>query len=195
MRPGDNVLTMKEDGTLAFSPVILDYHSAPQDIAMFLVIRTSLGHNLTLTPNHLLYVSKGDHKIPTSTKLSSFQPVFASRVKHGDFVLVRSENKMVKDKVVDVTEELLTGYYSPMTTQGNIVVQNILASCYSSLENHKLQHFAFAPLRWLQSANNWLSFKNLEQSPKVNLEREWQHWYADGLEVMAENLLQEKMNW
>ena len=48
LSPGDNVLTMKDDGTLVFSPVILDYHSAPQDNATFLVIRTSLGHNLTL---------------------------------------------------------------------------------------------------------------------------------------------------
>ena len=69
------MLTMKEDGSLFFSPVILDYHSSPQDIAMFLVIRTSLGHNLTLTPNHLLYVSKGNDKISTSMKISSFQPV------------------------------------------------------------------------------------------------------------------------
>ena len=195
MRPGDNVLTIKEDGTLIFSPVILDYHSSPKDIAMFLVIRTSLGHNLTLTPNHLLYVSNGDDKIPTSTKLSSFQPVFASRVKHGDFVLVRSENEMVEDKVVDVREESLTGYYSPMTKQGNIIVQNVLASCYASFDNHNLMHFAFAPFRWFHSARNWLSFMKLEQSPRVNLEYEWQHWYSDGLRVMAENLLQEKMNW
>ena len=188
------MLSMKEDGTLIFSPVILDYHSSPQDIAMFLVIRTSLGHNLTLTPNHLLYVSKGDDKISTSTKLSSFQPVFASRVKNGDFVLVRNENRMVKEKVVDVTEESLTGYYSPMTKQGNIVVQNILASCYASFENHKLQHFTFAPFRWFNSARNWLSFKNLEQSPRVDF-NEWHHWYAGGLEAMAENLLQGKMNW
>ena len=186
---------MKEDSTLIFSPVILDYHSSPQDIAMFLVIRTSLGHNLTLTPNHLLYVSNDNDKIPTSTKLSSFKPVFASRVKHGDLVLVRSENRMVEDKVVDVTKELLTGYYSPLTTQGNIVVQNILASCYSSFESQKLQHFVFAPFRWLHSARNWLSFTNTKQSQKIDLEYEWQHWYADGLEAMAENLIQEKMNW
>ena len=189
------MLTIKEDGTLIYSPVILDYHSSPQDIAMFLVIRTSHGHNLTLTPNHLLYVSNGDDKIPTSTKLLSFKPIFASRVKHGDFVLVRSENEMVEDKVVDVREEFLTGYYSPMTKQGNIVVQNILASCYASFENHKLQHFTFAPFRWFHSARNWLSFKNWELSPRVDLDNEWHHWYAGGLEAMAENLLQGKMNW
>ena len=102
---------------------------------------------------------------------------------------------MVKDKVVVVTEELLTGYYSPLTTQGNIVVQNILASCYSSFESQKLQHFAFAPFRWFHSARNWLSFMNFEQTTNIDLEDEWQHWYADGLEEMAENLLQEKMNW
>ena len=195
LRPGENVLAMKEDGTLGFSPVILDYHNAPQDIALFRVIHTSLGHNLTLTPNHLLYVSEGNDKIPSSMKLSSFQPVFASRVKNGDFVLVRSENRMVKDKVIDVTEESMTGYYSPLTTQGNIVVQNILASCYASFDNHNLMHFAFAPFRWFHSARNWFSFMKLEQSPRVNLEYEWEHWYTDGLRAMAENLVQEKMNW
>ena len=42
---------------------------------------------------------------------------------------------------------LCLGAYVPLTLDGNIVVDGILASCYASL-NHDLSHISFKPMRW-----------------------------------------------
>ena len=109
LKRGDSVLTMNEDGSLAFSPVVLDYHHAPQQMASFRIIRTSRGHNLTLTPNHVVFVGNDNDENAELTKVSSFHSVFASNVQIGDHVLVKSGNEMVKDKVFDIMEENLIG--------------------------------------------------------------------------------------
>ena len=102
LKPGDSVLTMKGDGSLVFSPVVLDYHHAPQQMATFRTIRTSRGHNLTLTPNHLVFVSNYNDENKELVKGSLLQSVFASNMKIGDHVLVKSGNEMVRDKVIDM---------------------------------------------------------------------------------------------
>ena len=35
----------------------------------------------------------------------------------------------------------------PITMEGNIVVDDVLASCYASFD-HDIAHFAMAPIRW-----------------------------------------------
>ena len=41
-----------------------------------------------------------------------------------------------------------TGAYTPLTREGNIIVDEVLASCYASSVDHHLAHFAMAPIRW-----------------------------------------------
>merc|ERR1711894_189690 len=114
-----------------------------------------MGHSLTLTPNHLIYTGE----------FPSIQAVFASNVKIGDHGPVKDgKNGMKADKVVAVDTISSTGLYSPLTEQGNIVVENILASCYSDFENHNLQHLAFAPFRWYKHARNWIYSKAMKDN-------------------------------
>ena len=40
---------------------------------------------------------------------------------------------------------LLLGAYTPLTKEGNIVVDGVLASCYA-FSNHDLAHTAMAPI-------------------------------------------------
>ena len=35
-----------------------------------------------------------------------------------------------------------------MTSEGNIIVDDVLASCYASTADHDLAHFVTAPIRW-----------------------------------------------
>ena len=42
---------------------------------------------------------------------------------------------------------LVTGAYVPLTTDGNIVVDGILASCYPA-KDHDLSQFAMTPIMW-----------------------------------------------
>ena len=40
------------------------------------------------------------------------------------------------------------GAYVPLTDEGNIIVDGILASCYPSSVDHNLAHLSMAPIRW-----------------------------------------------
>ena len=49
----------------------------------------------------------------------------------------------------------IVGAYVPMTTEGNIMVDGVLASCYASAD-HDLAHLSMAPLRWFPEMTNWM---------------------------------------
>ena len=44
-------------------------------------------------------------------------------------------------------EIVILGAYVPMTMEGDIVVDRVLASCYASA-HHDVAHIALTPLRW-----------------------------------------------
>ena len=92
-------------------------------------------------------------------------------------------NGMIKDEVVSNDVVTRKGIYSPLTSHGNIIVNDIAASCYVAY-NHELIHLAFAPFRWFNDAKNFLSnmpsFENHDSSEK-ELERIDLHWYAEAL--------------
>ena len=50
---------------------------------------------------------------------------------------------------------LLQGAYIPITMEGNIVVDGVLASCYASVP-HDLGHLGMMPIRWFPRAVEWL---------------------------------------
>ena len=39
------------------------------------------------------------------------------------------------------------GAYVPLTSEGNIIVDGVLASCYAHSPDHNLAHFGMTPLR------------------------------------------------
>ena len=47
------------------------------------------------------------------------------------------------------------GAYVPLTNEGNIMVDGVLASCYA-FEHHDLAHFGMAPLRWFPEVTGWI---------------------------------------
>ena len=47
------------------------------------------------------------------------------------------------------------GTYVPLTMDGNIVVDGVLASCYASID-HDLAHFGMIPMRWFPTMAKWI---------------------------------------
>ena len=47
------------------------------------------------------------------------------------------------------------GAYVPLTLEGNIMVDGVLASCYLS-SNHHLAHFAMKPMQWFPKITEWI---------------------------------------
>lgn len=60
------------------------------------------------------------------------------------------------DQIVSVNYVSRDGIYAPLTRQGNIVVDSVLASCYAVISDHEMAHLSFAPVRWMSYINQWL---------------------------------------
>ena len=46
------------------------------------------------------------------------------------------------------------GAYTPLTKEGNIMVDDVLASCYASV-GHELAHVGMMPIRWFPGMVQW----------------------------------------
>jgi len=126
---GDKVLT--ENGE--YSDVYMFSHRLTDSRSAFVRIAAG-GHSLMLTANHYLYVND---------KLA-----VASTVKVGDKVKGHDGSDIT---VTSVEAAWADGLYNPHTMNGDIVVDGILTSTYTSDINPSLAHAALWPVRMLHS--------------------------------------------
>ena len=49
----------------------------------------------------------------------------------------------------------MSGAYVPLTMEGNIMVDGVLASCYPSA-NHDLAHLGITPVLWIPEFTQWI---------------------------------------
>ena len=53
------------------------------------------------------------------------------------------------------TMSFCSGMYVPLTTEGNIIVDTVLASCYASFD-HDLAHIGMKPIQWFPELLQWV---------------------------------------
>uniref|UniRef100_A0A8C6WKV8 Desert hedgehog signaling molecule n=1 Tax=Neogobius melanostomus TaxID=47308 RepID=A0A8C6WKV8_9GOBI len=156
---GDKVLTLSGTGQLIFSPVILFLHQNSLSWTTFISVETKDGHRLDLTPHHLLFTAPH-----SGVPYTEYQAQFSSRVKVGDYVLIHKlGGQVTPSRIISVSLKESLGVYAPLTDDGTLFVNGILASSYALVEDHKLAHWAFGPIRAIFSFNQEVS----------NI-----HWYA-----------------
>lgn len=171
---GDTVLSVNSaSGELEFSPVILFLDRQPTEVRQFYSLLTENGHSLTLTPEHLIF----SHFAEDASQ-AEFEAVYAKDVQEGDFVLVSTgKGQLEKVRVTQVEMRVLTGVYAPLTSAGNLVVDNVVASCYAVVDSQNIAHAAFAPLRWASHL-----YTTNEITTGI-------HWYARALYSIAEAVM------
>ena len=49
----------------------------------------------------------------------------------------------------------IPGAYVPLTKEGSIIVDGVLASCYPSV-NHDLSNFGMTPMKWFPEVVEWI---------------------------------------
>jgi len=181
LKIGDQIRVMDPTtGKLIFSPVITFLDRKPSDNTFFHLITTESGEKLTVTPLHLVYsysdMELQNEIIDEQIDFSLFKAIFARDISVGDLVLVsQNTNKagqLNPSRVSKIEKQMHKGAYSPLTETGNIVVDNILASCYASFDSQWVAHKAFSPIRLM--AKIWLNDQLVDGI----------HWYARSLQSL-----------
>lgn len=161
LKVGESVASLDSSGNVVFSEVIAFLDRDPQERRQFIQLTTFSGKVLTLTPLHLVPVKSENVHISSRT-------IFASRIKTGDQVLIQDSDNIspgnirVRWDYVTMIELVASdGIYAPLTREGTIVVNNVVASCYAVMESQTLDHLVFWPLRIIASIQS--NYNNLRR--------------------------------
>lgn len=159
---GEEVLAFNElRNRFEYSPVLTYIDRDPSRKEDFFKLKTDNGQQLLLTRYHLVYRHEYD---------DFASKTYAYRVLPGDIIFTRVNGSVVQSKVVSVHVQRSFGVYAPLTSSGNIVVNNVVASCYALVNDHQLAHTAFAPLRLFYGSMSWM------QRKLASIRRNVLHW-------------------
>uniref|UniRef100_A0A0R3RWT1 HintN domain-containing protein n=1 Tax=Elaeophora elaphi TaxID=1147741 RepID=A0A0R3RWT1_9BILA len=147
---GDFVLVPVSKNQLRYERVEMFYHREPETRAKFVVLETESGRKLSLTELHLLPLGdcKQMHESMSDTTDIVDQWLrkskFAHKARMGDCVFTVTANHQLQvDRIVKIGRQYLKGIYSPMTVEGSILADGVLASCFSQVESHFSQKLVY----------------------------------------------------
>lgn len=184
LRPGEQVLVSADGGgnELVYSEVLTFLDRNPTTWKLFYSLHTEAGPQLTLTAAHLVFISEGNCSEGAEPDRSLLKTVYASDAQPGQCVLVSGGGAGAGIRLSRVTRVELRkgrGAFAPLTQQGTLVVDGVLASCYAVLQQHAVAHRAFGPLRL---AHRWGVASGRGQGDGV-------HWYPQILHWLGRMLL------
>ncbi|GMT36847.1 hypothetical protein PFISCL1PPCAC_28144, partial [Pristionchus fissidentatus] len=156
LKTGDEVLSIEEN-MVSFSPIIMFLHRDEELLAEFNVITTASGESVKLTNEHLIYVTDCNPR-------SALQLIRAKDVTASHCVMSVRSHAMRVEKVTSVTKVHETGIYAPLTSTGDIVVNDVLSSCHSNLAVKTLQQSFFSLYRTLSRSVSFLLPSSLSES-------------------------------
>ena len=191
--PGDKVKAVTSDGSLVFSEVLMFLDRSPKEVRRYVTLKTEKGRSLKLTPTHLVYA--GDR---WCDELSCMRATFAGLVKEGQAVMVEEEEVLVARLVDEVSSTTELGVFAPLTREGNLVVEGVLASSYAVIDSQRIAHASFAPVRWVSSFSDsvralWRTISLGRSLPRssgaLSPLPEGVHWYPRILYTVAGFLL------
>lgn len=173
LRPGERVLALADNdsgGELAYTEVLTFLDRDPATWRLFYSLHTEAGPRLTLTAAHLVFVSEGNCSEGAEPDRAALRTVYAGDARPGQCVLVSGGRAGAGARLSLITRVRVQkgqGAFAPLTQQGSLVVDGVLASSYAVLEQHAVAHWAFWPLRL---AHRWGWAGGQSQGHGV-------HWY------------------
>ena len=193
VRTGEHVESVTYSNQVTYSQVLLLLDSSVSTGRTFVNLTTTSHQNLVVTPSHLIFTMNDDN---------SMEAVFASNLKTGQKIVTTSNSsKTVTDTVKSVELVFKRGFYAPLTRNGKIVVNDIVASCYAVIQSQDIAHWSFLPVRlgwnakeWWLSLSKWLQWGqlfNYKLSTPNLPPSEGVHWYARLLYWLAQYVIPE----
>lgn len=169
LQSGDRVLAADAHGNPMYTDFIMFIDQDSTTRRLFYVIETESGEKITLTAAHLLFVGQND-----TDNTDEMSAVFASQVQTGQTVFVfDAERRRLEPACVKrIFTHEYEGSFAPVTVQGTVVVDQVLASCYAVIQDHDLAHWALAPVRFFYWVNSLLYQRPTSAQP------DGVHWYS-----------------
>ena len=170
LKIGDKVLSVESStGKVSYSDVYAHGHRDSESMSKYHTLTTASGKSLQLSPEHYMHVSEHG----CSGSIASATTLGAKFVKLGMGAWIHSSEGMTCSPIVEIRQSEEKGLYNSFTLNGNMLVDDVYASCYvphsdvpiesflSTLMNAEnvarsapaLWHTLFAPLRALYLAN------------------------------------------
>ncbi|XP_035715430.1 protein hedgehog-like [Folsomia candida] len=134
LQVGEHLITMTHNGGQRWSQCYGFAHHDSNRVSKFLKLRLSNGYTLTVTEDHLMIICNEVDVLKYKT---------ARYIKEGDVLFC--QNGFVN--IIKIGEEICSGVYCPLTTDGTLLADGVLVTCYADTDNFHLAHAAFAPLR------------------------------------------------
>ena len=69
-----------------------------------------------------------------------------------------------------------SGAYTPLTKEGTIMVDGVLASCYVHAHGHDLAHMAMTPVKWFPEMLKWIFGEDIEMPVYVDIAADVGYW-------------------
>ncbi|XP_019942763.2 sonic hedgehog protein [Paralichthys olivaceus] len=171
LQTGDRVLAADAHGQPVYTDFIMFIDQDSTTRRLFYVIETDSGQKITLTAAHLLFVG---HSNSTERAHRGMSAVFASQVRPGQTVFVLDAERLQPVTVKRIYTQEHKGSFAPVTAQGTVVVDQVLASCYAVIQDHELAHWALAPVRLA----HWVSSLLFSSQPQASAQKDGVHWYS-----------------
>ncbi|CAF1131238.1 unnamed protein product [Adineta ricciae] len=143
LQVGDEVLVHHPSGRIQPSSVLTIFRHQRSSVRLLDIYTTDQQYPLRLTPSHSILTRKSHNK------QSSFHYDLASEIQIGDFVFSSTFQSL---QVTNIQEVLLLNQTisTPLTFEGNVIVNNVIASCYATY-SHQFMHLLTTPIRyWYQ---------------------------------------------
>ncbi|XP_056643310.1 desert hedgehog protein A [Diorhabda sublineata] len=195
LRIGEKILSQDPStNKLIFSEVLLFLDNDPNQKREFLNLTLSSNRTLVITPNHLVLKETAE----------GVRTVFAESIIVGDKLLVSVSNNsnLVSDSVISITAVLRTGVYAPLTEVGTVVINDVVVSCYATVDSQTVAHWAFLPLRlvWNFKQSLWKAWSvvsnpfSTRSTENLVPKQIGVHWYAKILYSMAHYVIPSHLN-
>jgi len=144
LKVGQQVLVLNEaTGQAVFESVDSFIHRRDDIKTNFVRIDAENVH-LTLSPEHLLPV------VECGAGQSSNRLRYAKDALEGQCLLVRDGDHVHETPITAVGTTVNTGIYAPLTKSGTVLVNGVVASCYSKFEGYYVQNSFYRTLMQLQ---------------------------------------------
>ena len=151
IRVGDRVQVVHADGTLGFEDVYLLTHKDAAVTQTYVRLTLDSGRSLVLSPRHFIPT------VGTSASWDDRLILGADEVRPGaEIWYLGDDGQMRTGLVATATREAATGAFNPLTMQGSIVVDGVVASAHSDwfLDGYvsadaqaRIYQVLFAPVR------------------------------------------------